>query len=87
MAARVRKERNELLQKDAEACQWAVDLLDELKTERDLKLEVKERSAALQQRANLDAEVIARLRRERNELHQTTERLCSECGTAHKERD
>jgi len=31
--------------------------------------------------------VIARLRRERDELHQTIERLYSECGTAHEEHD
>ena len=47
MAARVRKERNELLQKDAEACQWADDLLAELESKRDVKLEAKERSAPL----------------------------------------
>ena len=42
----------------------AVDLLAELERERDLKLEAEERSAALQQMVNLDAEVVARLRRE-----------------------
>ena len=63
-AARVQKERNELLQKDDVACQRAIDLLAELETERDLKLEAKERSAAQQQRVNLDVEVIARLHRE-----------------------
>ena len=47
-AARVRKEQDELLQKDAEAYQWAIDLLAELEMERDLKLEAKERSTALQ---------------------------------------
>ena len=44
MVARVRKERDELLQKDAEAYQWAIDLLAELERERDLKLQAKERS-------------------------------------------
>ena len=63
-AARVRKEWDELLQKDVEAAERAVDLLAELEMERDLKLEAEERSVALQQKANLDAEVIARLRRE-----------------------
>ena len=52
-----------------------------------LKLEAEDRSAALQQRANLDIEVIARLRRERDELRQTIERLRSERGTARKEHD
>ena len=64
MAARVQKEQDELLQKDAEAYQLAVDLLVALERERDLKLEAEERSMALLQKANLDAEVVARLRRE-----------------------
>jgi len=58
-----------------------------LEREQDLKLEAEERSAALQQKANQDAEVVARLRRERDELCQTIERLCSEHGTAREERD
>ena len=67
-AARVRKEQDELLQKDAEACQRAVDLLAKLERERDLKLEAEERSVALQHKANLDAEVVSRLCRKRDEL-------------------
>ena len=67
-AARVRKEWDELLQKDAEASQRAIDLLVELETEQDLKLRAKERSTTLQQRANQDAREITRLRRERDEL-------------------
>jgi len=63
-ATRVRKEWDELLQKDVEACQWAVDLLEELEREWDLKLEAKERSAALKQKANLDAAVVVRQHRE-----------------------
>ena len=58
-----------------------------MEKERELKLGAKERSMALQQRASLDAEVIARLRKERDELRQTTERLRSEHGAAHEERD
>ena len=46
----------------------AGELLAELQTERDLKLKAEERSTALQQRADRDAEVIARLRGERDEL-------------------
>ena len=42
----------------------AVDLLVALERERDLKLEAEERSVALLQKANLDAEVVAWLRRE-----------------------
>jgi len=38
--------------------------LAKLERERDLKLEAEERSTALQQKANLDAEVVVRLRRE-----------------------
>ena len=37
-AARVRKEQDELLQRDAETRQRIVDLLDEMGTERELKL-------------------------------------------------
>ena len=51
-AARLRKERDELLQKDAMASERAGELLAELETERDLKLKAEERSAALQQRAD-----------------------------------
>ena len=41
----------------------------------------------LQQRASLDAEAIARLRKEWDELCQTMERLRSEHGAAHEECD
>ena len=86
-AARVRKEWDKLLQKDAEACQRAVELLEELERERDLKLEAEDRSTALQQRVNQDAEAIARLHKERDKLCQTTERLWLECDKVHEERD
>jgi len=42
---------------------------------------------ALQQRVDRDAEVITRLREERDELHRTEERLCSERGIAHEDHD
>ena len=42
---------------------------------------------ALEQRAKLDAEMVARLRMERDELRYTMERLRSEHGTAYEERD
>ena len=58
-AARVRKERDELLQRDAETHQGIIDLLAEAEKERDLRLEGEERSAALEQRVKLDAEVVA----------------------------
>ena len=86
-ATRVRKEQDELLQRDAEARQWILDLLAKAEKERELKLGAEERFAALQQRVNLDAKVVAQLRKERDKLHQTTERLSSKHGTAHEEHD
>ena len=85
--ARVRKERDELLQKDAETCQQILDLLGEVEKERDLKLGAKKKLAALEKRASLDAAVVAQLRKERDELIQTTERLHSERSAVHRERD
>jgi len=55
--------------------------------ERDLKLGAEEKLTALEKRASLDAVVVARLRKERDEQIQTAERLCSEHGTAHEEHD
>ena len=86
-AARIQKEHDELLQKDAEVGQRAMEVLAELETEQDLRRKAKERSMALQQRANQDAEVISRLCGERDELHQTEEKLHSKRSMAHEERD
>ena len=58
-----------------------------VETERELKLGAEERFVALQQRASLDAETIARLHKERDELRQTAERLRSERGTVREEHD
>ena len=44
---RLRKERDELLQKNATASEKASELLAELQTERDLKLKAEERFAML----------------------------------------
>ena len=55
--------------------------------ERDLKLKDEERSMALQQRVDRDAEVITRLREERDELRRTEEILRLERGTARDDRD
>ena len=44
----MQKERDELLQRDAEARQQIIDLLAEAKRERDLRLVVEERSMALE---------------------------------------
>ena len=85
--AKVRKERDELLQKDIETSQWILDLLAEVEKERELKLEVEEKLMTLEKRVSLDATAVARLCKERDELLQTSERLCSEHGTTHEERD
>ena len=53
--------------------------------ERDLKLGAKEKLMALEKRASLDAMAVAQMRKERDELLQTTERLCSKHGLAHEE--
>ena len=84
---RVRKERDELLQKDAETRQCILDLLGEVEKERDLKLGAEEKLVALEKRASLDAVVVAQLRKEKDELIQTVERLRSKCGVAHEERN
>ena len=47
-ATRVRKERDELLQRNAEARQRVLDLLAEVEKEWELKLGAEERSMALQ---------------------------------------
>ena len=55
--------------------------------QQDLRLKAEDRSTALQQRADRDAEVIAQLREERDKLHHTEERLRLECGTAREDHD
>ena len=59
----------------------------EVEKERELKLGAEEKLMALEKRVSLDAMVVARLPKERDELLQTMERLHSERGVAHKERD
>ena len=86
-AARVRKEQDELLQKDAETHQRILDLLGEVEKERDLKLGAKKKLTALEKRVSLDATMVARLRKEWDELIQTTKRLCSKHDASHQERD
>jgi hypothetical protein len=49
-ATRVKKEWDELLKRDAEDRQWILDLLGGLEKERDLKLVVEGRLAALEMR-------------------------------------
>ena len=83
----MRKEQDELLQRDAETRQWILDLLAEDEKELDLRLGAKERSVALEQTVKLDAEAVTWLRKERDELCQTMERLRSERGMAYGERN
>ena len=67
-AARVRKERDELLPKDAETTQQILDLLGEIEKERDLKLGAEEKLVALEKRESLDVAVVAQLGNELDEL-------------------
>ena len=41
-----------MLQRDAETCQWILDLLAEAKKERELKLVAEEKLAALERRVS-----------------------------------
>ena len=50
-AARIKKGRDELVQKDVEARKRAAKVLNELETERDLRREAENRSSDLQWRA------------------------------------
>ena len=85
--ARVRKEQDELLQKDATASQWAVEVLAKLEMEQDLRRKAKDRSTALQQRVDRDTEVIAWLCEERDEICRTKARLRSEHSTTREDHD
>ena len=67
-AAKVRKERDELLQKDTKTCQRILDLLAKVEKERELKLGGEEKLVALEKRASLDAIVVTRLHKEQDEL-------------------
>ena len=53
----------------------------------DLRLGAEEKLATLEKRASLDAVAVFQLCKERDELLQTTERLCSERGAAREEHD
>ena len=86
-ADRVRKEWDELLQKDAETHQRILDLLGEVEKERDLKMGAEEKLTALGKRVILDAAVVTQLCKEQDELIQTVERLRLEHGAAREEHD
>ena len=60
-ATKVRKEWDELLQKDAETHQRILDLLAEVEKEKELKLGAEEKLVALEKRVSLDATEVARL--------------------------
>ena len=83
----VQKQRDKLLQWDAETHQQIIDLMAEAKRERGLRLVAEERSMALEQRAKLDAETVTQLHGECDEQCQTSERLHLECGMVHRECD
>ena len=55
--------------------------------ERELKLGVEEKLVAMEEKASLDTVVVVRLGKEWDELLQTAERLRSEHGAVHEERD
>ena len=78
--ARLRKERDELLQRNAVASERAGELLAELQTERDLKLKAEERSATLQEKVNQDAVVVDRAIRERDEARREAEARRADLG-------
>jgi len=86
-AARVRKEQDELLQKDAISRQWILDLLGEVERERDLKVKAEERFSAQEMKVSQDTAMVERLGKERDGLSQTAERLRSERGTTCEECD
>ena len=86
-ATKVRRERDELLQKDAETRRRILNLLAEVEKERELKLGVEKKLTTVEKKANLYAAVVTRLRKEQNKLLQTMARLRSERGMAREERD
>ena len=60
--ARLKKERDELLQRNAAANEKAGEVLKELEMERDLRRKAESRAAALQQKVDEDVEVVRSLR-------------------------
>ena len=59
--ARLQKERDELLQRNAAANEKAVEVLKELEMERDLRRKAESRATALQQKVDEDIEVVRSL--------------------------
>ena len=86
-ATRILKERDELLEKDAQASKRAVEAQNELETERNLRRKAESEAVALQKKVDEDAVLIDRLCGERDEARQSEERFCSEGSAAREERD
>jgi chromosome segregation ATPase len=86
-AVAIRKEWDELLQRDAVARQRILELLDDVQQERDRKLAAEQRLVASETKARQDAATAERLRKERDESRQTEERLRTERGMARAEHD
>ena len=66
------------------ASERAIEVLAELEMEQDLRWKVEDRSTDLQQKVDRDAEVIARLRGERDELRRTKKK--TSLGAQHSPR-
>ena len=60
-AARILKERDELLEKNAQASKRAAEVLKELEMEQDLRRKAESRAMALQQKVDEDVEVVCSL--------------------------
>ena len=60
--ARLKKERDELLQRNATANEKAGEVLKELEMERDLRWKAESRAMSLQQKVDEDVEVVRSLR-------------------------
>ena len=60
--ARLQKERDELLQRNATVNEKAGEVLKELEMERELRREAESRATALQQKVDEDVEVVRSLR-------------------------
>ena len=63
-ATKVRREWDELLQKDTESCRWILDLLAEAERELELKLGAEEKLMTPEWKASLDAKAVTRLHKE-----------------------
>lgn len=86
-ATAIKKEQDELLQRENEALQWALELLSWAKKERKLRLAAEEKLAATESQARQDTATIDCLRKERDDSRQIMSRLCSEDDTVCDEHD